>query len=579
LERQLTSYPDSRRRLLYLGITVLATVTLYYELYVQGAVATQIIRDFGFTFTQFVLAIVIGNAVGAFASLGAGLADRWGRANLVVGGLLLSGLLTAFAMPNASTKAQYTVFFALVSMVEGAVLVATPALVRDFSPQVGRGMAMAFWTMGPVLGSLVVTQVSSRTLPVHPDWRYQFQICGAVGLTVFVIALVGLRELAPRLRDQLMVSMRDRALIEARAAGIDTARLLTHHWRQMVRLDIVGPALAISVFLLIYYMLVAFEVVYFATVFGYTEARADDLANWYWIANVVALVVAGALSDRLLVRKPFMIVGAAISLVGIGLFAHAATDPATGYHTFAAYFGVIASGIGLAYVAWMAAFTETVEKHNPAATATGLAIWGWTVRVVVTITFAILPAVVPATTTLADKGARVAALRDRYPQQAKVVDTVDPATLAALRTNPDDTSTRVKALTQLSGVPTTYVRRLVAPTRAGDLASAAHTFPQGKSAKVARAQDQLRSLSRMAPADLAFLQTNGAEVAQALMDNPRQWETWWWICFAAQLAFIPFVFLMTGGWSPRRAREAKREHERLVEHELSRLQGHPAASP
>jgi ACS family D-galactonate transporter-like MFS transporter len=225
-ERQLPRYPDSARRLLYLGLTVLATVTLYYELYIQGAVATQIIRDFGFSFAEFVSAIVIGNAVGAFASLGAGLADRWGRANLVVGGLLLSGLLIAFAMPAASSKAEYTVVFALVSMVEGAVLVATPALVRDFSPQVGRGVAMAFWTMGPVLGSLVVTQVSSRTLPSHPDWRYQFHICGAAGLTVFVIALVGLRELAPRLRDQLMVTMRDRALIEARAAGIDTEKLL-----------------------------------------------------------------------------------------------------------------------------------------------------------------------------------------------------------------------------------------------------------------------------------------------------------------------------------------------------------------
>jgi ACS family D-galactonate transporter-like MFS transporter len=36
--------------------------------------------------------------------------------------------------------------------------------------------------------------------------------------------------------------------------------------------------------------------------------------------------------------------------------------------------------------------------------------------------------------------------------------------------------------------------------------------------------------------------------------------------------FIPFVFLLTGGWSPRKAREAAREHERLVERELSRLQ-------
>ena len=497
--RQLASYPDGARRLLYLGITVLATVTLYYELYIQGAVATQIIGDLGFTFRQFVFAIVIGNAVGAFASLGAGLADRWGRANLVVGGLLLSGLLIAFAMPNASSKAQYTAAFALVSMVEGAVLVATPALVRDFSPQVGRAVAMAFWTMGPVLGSLVVTQVSSRTLPTHPDWRYQFHVCGAVGLIVFVIAFVGLRELTPRLRDQLMVSMRDRALIEARAAGIDTERLLGHPWRQMLRVDIVAPALAVSVFLLIYYTLVAFEVIYFATVFGYTEARANDLANWYWITNAVALVVAGVLSDRLLVRKPFMVMGAAISLAGTALFAVTATNPATGYHTFTGYFVVIAGGIGLAYVAWMAAFTETIEKHNPAATATGLAIWGWTVRVVVTISFAILPAVVPATTTLADKGARVAAIVERHPQE---------------RT----------------------------------------------------------------PADRAFLAMNGASVAQARKDNPGQWQTWWWICFAAQLAFVPSVFLLTGRWSPRKAHAAERERERLVEHELARLRGRRTAS-
>jgi MFS transporter, ACS family, D-galactonate transporter len=107
---------------------------------------------------------VIGNAVGAFASMGAGLADRWGRANLVVGGLLLSGLLIAVAMPNASSKPQYTAAFALVSSVEGAVLVATPALVRDFSPQLRRAVAMAFWTMGPFSGAWGVDHSSSSYL-------------------------------------------------------------------------------------------------------------------------------------------------------------------------------------------------------------------------------------------------------------------------------------------------------------------------------------------------------------------------------------------------------------------------------
>jgi MFS family permease len=161
--RQLARYPDTARRTTYLAITVLATVVLYYELYVQGAVATKIISDFGFSFGQFVGVLVVGNLVGAFASLGAGLADRWGRANLVVGGLLLTGLLTCFALPNASSKGMYTVFFALVSIVEGMALVATPALIRDFSPQIGRASAMAFWTMGPVLGSPATRWRATRT--------------------------------------------------------------------------------------------------------------------------------------------------------------------------------------------------------------------------------------------------------------------------------------------------------------------------------------------------------------------------------------------------------------------------------
>jgi hypothetical protein len=56
--------------------------------------------------------------------------------------------------------------------------------------------------------------------------------------------------------------------------------------------------------------------------------------------------------------------------------------------------------IGFAYVTWMTSFTETVEAHNPALTATGLAIWGWLVRLVVTACFLCLPLVVKSVTPL-----------------------------------------------------------------------------------------------------------------------------------------------------------------------------------
>ncbi len=57
-------------------------------------------------------------------------------------------------------------------------------------------------------------------------------------------------------------------------------------------------------------------------------------------------------------------------------------------------------------------------------------------------------------------------------------------------------------------------------------------------------------MSSIPPADVAYLSANGTKVANAHKDNPGQWQTWWWICFAGQAAFLAFVFLLTGFWSP-----------------------------
>ena len=227
---------------MYLAITVLATITLYYELYVGGSVSTLILNNLHMTFTFFVLTLAVGALIGAFGSLFAGLTDRFGRANLVVFGLFFTAIFVAFIIPTATNKWSFTIYGFVVGFVEGICLVATPALIRDFSPQVGRATAMGFWTVGPVAGSLIVAVVGSATIPavVTNDriWTHQYVICGIAGLVVFVIALVGLRELSPRLRDQLMVSMRDRALVEVRLAG---GQLLQLHPRPHDGLD---PALA-----------------------------------------------------------------------------------------------------------------------------------------------------------------------------------------------------------------------------------------------------------------------------------------------------------------------------------------------
>ncbi len=285
-DRRLNAYPDPGPRTLYLGITVLATVILYYELYVQGAVATKIISDLDMSFTYFVAVSDRRQRDGALASLAAGLADRYGRANLVVYGLLITGLLIGFGLPAAGSKGVYLALFAVVSLVEGVVLVATPALIRDFSPQLGRAQAMGFWTLGPGRrqpGRHAGLQQHPRQPPrlALPVPRLRHRRAGRVRHRAVGAARALSRAARPadgeHARPRAGGGARRRAGPgegAGRALAADAARRTC--WRR--------PS-AISLFLLFYYIAVGFFVVFFATVFGYSESRANALANYYWVAN------------------------------------------------------------------------------------------------------------------------------------------------------------------------------------------------------------------------------------------------------------------------------------------------------
>jgi hypothetical protein len=321
-----------------------------------------------------------------------------------------------------------------------------------------------------------------------------------------------------------------------------------------------------------------------------------------------------------------MIIGTVISLVGGVLFALSATHHQS-YYTLAVYFILSASGGGMAYVAWMASFTETVEKHNPAATATGLAIWGWILRLVVTVSLAVFTLLLPATSTLVDKGTEVQTLATKYAPQLATLQKLDPATQQALGANPNDLAAGAKAVSEIGGMPVTDVVRAatlsqqyapqlqtaaavdqatattlltdktntaaitkavgeiatkfgISPAEAGARLQALGTVPPADliflsttGTKVAAATEQLKAAGTIPKADLAYLQANASDVVKAQADNPHQWQTWWWICLAGQLLFLPFVFVMAGRWSPRKAREDERAHEEMVQRELAALQG------
>ena len=622
--RQLGHYPPTRTRLWNLGLVVAITIVFYYQVYVAGAVSTHILRTFDMSFRWYVSMVVVSYALGGLASFCAGLADRYGRANIILGGLLITSLLTLVGIPRAHSGTAFAAVFIAIGFVEGVCLVATPALIRDFSPQLGRASAMGFWTLGPVAGSLIVSLAVSTSSDTTA-WQDQYIRCGLAGLAVWLVALAGLRELAPRLRDQLMVSARDRALIEARAKGIDVEVALRRPFRQVLKLDIVGSAFAIAVFLIMYYLAVGFLPVFFQTVFGFSQSTASSLGNWFWAGQAVALVVTGVVSDRLRVRKPFMLIGAIGAAITTTVFALRATQHATSYQTFAVLLTLLAVCIGITYAPWMASFTETVERRNPALTATGLAAWGMIARLVVAVSIVVLPHVVTTATTLVQDGPRVQAavtgtdpaltaaqnatvkavaaqpailakarsLAAAYAPELATAAKLSPATKTALAADPASRTAQGQALSEISGLPLAIVAQVAAVQHAG--ATPARRPPGGLCCTPARPRcrrpppscapsppcppptwpsctsTRCSRTPRSSPS-LAYLKTHAPAVKKALADSPRQWQSYFWVAAGGQLAFIPLIFLIAGFWDPRRARRQQTRHETRVNAELARLQ-------
>jgi hypothetical protein len=504
--------------------------------------------------------------------------------------------------------------------------------------------------------------VSSNTVNHLGAWQDQYVIAGVAGLVVAVIALFGLRELSPQLRDQLMVSMHDRALIEAKARGINPEEAMGKSpWRQMMHWDVVGSAFAISVFLLIYYAAVGFFTIYFTTLYGFSLSKANSIGDWFWAFDAGVLIIIGIISDRFRVRKPFMVLGAIGAIVMLIVFLN--LGKGTSYSTFVVVISIMAAFLAIAYAPWMASFTETVEKHNPALIATGLAVWGWIIRIVVALSALIVPIVVGSITPVITYGAQVGTYATQYATELAFVQAhpdivadaqkvppsviatatsipanvtaaaakIPPAVLATAQADQTQLANAVKFAPELSAIqanPALFTKLQADPTNKtlqaqavaalgggatgaselatiaanqaaiagviavgpqlqtvqpyiGDLTTIAPYASQLKTIAPYSAQltamapysAQLTSLSKPATqAALTYLQQHGAQVQTAAAAEPGQWKNWYWVCVGGMVVFLPFIFIMTGRWSPRKAKQDADEHEAKVAAELAALQ-------
>lgn len=556
--RQLEQYPIGSKRWFLLFVVIVSSIVLWYQYYVPTSVATVVLAHFHMTFRYYVYTIVIANVAGVVAALLGGLADKFGRSNIVIFGLLVVGLLQWFYIPNVTSQFEFAVGLVAVGLFEGIILVATPALVRDFTPQLGRASAMGFWTLGPVAGVLTSSLVGSHFLGADSsNWQRAFIISGVSGIVVFVISVVFLRELSPKLRDQLMVSSKDLELIELKAKGLDVKNATKNAFSQMFKADILGSAFAISILLIMYYTASGFFTIYFATVFQhngvrFTVQQANGIDTWIWGANCIALVVFGLLSDLFKVRKPFMLIGSIGCAVTTLILIDYTMKPATGYYTLVLITCVFFSFSGMVYATWMAGFTETVESRNPALVATGLSIWGSLLRFVVAISLLILPIVVSSTNKIVDNQAaqvyvpKALAIESKYGKLIAIVQK-DPALF-----------TKLSSYSNPSLIPPSLLSAGIKAAGGG-----------------VKGINNLIAISKIKP-QLEFLQEHQnalLALQQGSQQAPNQWRNWFWVCFGGVILFIPFIFTMKGRWSPAAAKKDAEEHQRYVVAELTKLRG------
>jgi MFS family permease len=583
--RRLYTYPKTLPRLGYLGMVVLVTIMLYYLYYEEGALTPLMLPFYHMSFQYFLYLLVVSNAIGAFSALIGGFSDRIGRANLTIYGTLVVAMVQ-LGITGIHSKFGFAAAYCIIGFVEGIILVSTPALMRDFSPQMGRGAAMGFWALGPTMGALAASLVATHTLThLHP-WQDQFVISGLACVGVVAIAFFFLRELSPQLRDQLMVSEQDRALIEAKARGFtdeELAKAVSHPFRSMLRLDLISSSLAVSLLLLFYFASVSVLTLYWVLVFGRSTSDANGINVWYAATASGTLVLFGVLSDWLRVRKPFMLVGAAASIVMTVFLILQTGHPHTGYYSNVLVIVLLGTAIACAYTPWMAGYTEQIEWHNPALTATGLAVWGWILRIVVALSFLILPWVITTSTTLVnDQGAATTlkAIQAAVPYA--------PTSTACASNRAPATVMTGLALTRQPG-PYTLAIVIVACDKFHNLQDAVNAAgglsdPQvlgllaynSLAISIQKGQPvsdrEIAAKVGIHSQNLANLLLAEKKLIPAQKASPSEWRRWWWVCIGGQVVFGLLVFTMRGPWSPRAAKRDFEEHERLVKVELEKLQ-------
>jgi OPA family glycerol-3-phosphate transporter-like MFS transporter len=388
--RELDEYPEGLRRLWILAMAVLAVLIGSYEAQI-APVVPLLLDDLDMDLVTYGSVSAVAAVAGAVAAaIGGRLTDHLGRVRLLVPLMLLTALC-CLAMTLVHSPRDLLVARVVLAFVDGMALASTAPLVRDFSPRLGRAQAFGFWTWGPVGASLLASGMAAWTLPVfHDSWRSQFVIMGVVSLVMSVVIATNIADLSPRLRARIRQSERQvvwTATVVGKARGRDL----------LVRPRLWAHAVGISLWLVMYLTLTKYGPTMLVDSFGVSTARASAIMSAFWMFDLVVLIAVGRVSDRLRLRKPFVLGGTLVAVLVAGYLAVLMGRPSVPAGQLMVTGALLGSSLAAAFGPWLANYSEDAEDVDPRLQGTAWGIFGFVSRIMAVLVLLAVPPVVAAT--------------------------------------------------------------------------------------------------------------------------------------------------------------------------------------
>ena len=388
--RELDEYPTGGRRMKILTMAVLAVLIGSYEAQI-APVVPLLLKDLDMSLATYGAVSGAAAVAGAVASaIGGRLTDRIGRVRLLVPLMLLTAVC-CFGMTLVHDPGDLLIARIVLAFVDGVAMASTAPLVRDFSPRLGRAQAFGFWTWGPVGANFLAAAVAGWTLPIFDDsWRSQFVIMGCFSLVISIVIALNIADLSPELRAQIQHT-------ERRSSDVVDLTRPARVTSLFVRRNIWAHVIGISLWLVLYITLTLFGQTMLVGALGITAAEASTIMACFWSLNLITLIVAGRLSDRTQLRKPFTLGGTVAAVLVTAYLASllGGQDVSSGMLMIVG--ALLGGSLGVAYGPWMANYSEDAEDVDPRLQGTAWGLFGFLTKAIAVIGLLVIPHVVEAT--------------------------------------------------------------------------------------------------------------------------------------------------------------------------------------